>query len=160
MDRCIESARRWKENNRQRMLEKQREYQRKNKEVLNEKRRAKFKANPELYRRYLDSQKGNMRKASRRYYQSKPWIKVAEEARRRSKIKGSLEQNPIINKLYATCARISKCTGIPHHVDHIIPICVGGPHKLENLRIITATQNMRKGGRVDAVTKDVTNEPS
>jgi hypothetical protein len=160
LDRCIESARRWKEKNREKMLAKQREYQRKNKEVLNEKRRAKFKANPELYRKYFESQKANMRKASRRYYQSKPWVKCTEEARRRAKIKPDPADNKLIGKLYATCARISKCTGIPHHVDHIMPVCAGGEHKPDNLRIITAVENMRKGGRVEILTKDVSNEPS
>lgn len=49
--------------------------------------------------------------------------------------------------VYAECARRSKETGVPHHVDHVIPLqgkTVSGLHVASNLRVITARENVRK----------------
>ena len=54
-----------------------------------------------------------------------------------------------IKKIYAECKRISEETGIPHEVDHIIPISKGGNHHQNNLQILTLEENRRKGARVD-----------
>lgn len=53
-----------------------------------------------------------------------------------------------IEAIYIEAARISKETGIPHHVDHVIPLqgaTVSGLHVETNLEIITATRNLEKG---------------
>lgn len=52
-----------------------------------------------------------------------------------------------ITEIYAEAARIQKSTGIPHNVDHFYPIrgkTVCGLHVENNLRIITAAENMEK----------------
>ncbi len=38
-------------------------------------------------------------------------------------------------------------TGIPHEVDHIIPISKGGLHHQDNLQILTQQENRKKGVR-------------
>jgi len=56
-----------------------------------------------------------------------------------------------IKRIYSRCARISEDTGIPHHIDHIVPLQnkrVCGLHCESNLRIITATENVRKKNRL------------
>ena len=50
--------------------------------------------------------------------------------------------------IYKECARITEETGIPHHVDHIHPISKGGKHHPDNLQILTATENIRKGNKI------------
>ena len=49
---------------------------------------------------------------------------------------------------YAEARRLSKDTGVLHHVDHIIPISKGGLHCQTNLQVLTAFDNFQKGNSV------------
>ena len=52
-----------------------------------------------------------------------------------------------IEKIYARARALTRETGTPHHVDHIIPLQgknVSGLHVESNLQIIPASQNQRK----------------
>lgn len=57
------------------------------------------------------------------------------------------EQVKQILTIYEECSRLSVETGIPHEVDHIIPICNGGLHHPDNLQILTMKENRSKGGK-------------
>jgi len=55
-----------------------------------------------------------------------------------------------IRNIYMDCKIKTLITGIPHHVDHIIPIAgelVCGFHVHTNLRIITAKENLTKNNK-------------
>lgn len=56
-----------------------------------------------------------------------------------------------IKSFYNEAAKLTQITGIPHEVDHIIPLCgknVSGLHCPQNLQILTRSQNRSKGIRV------------
>jgi len=67
---------------------------------------------------------------------------------RRAKVRNQLPGDADFEKIrqiYAECRRISQETGIPHEVDHIIPISKGGLHHQDNLQILTLFENRQKG---------------
>lgn len=51
-------------------------------------------------------------------------------------------------EIYETRYYLTKSTGIPHEVDHIIPISKQGLHHPDNLQVLTRTENRRKGANI------------
>jgi hypothetical protein len=91
------------------------------------------------------------------YYSNNLAKMIAKAATRRSRQMKSCpdwlskEQHVEILNIYKQCRAISKSTGIPHHVDHIIPLCgktVCGLHVPWNLNVIPASENMKKKNRL------------
>jgi|LauGreDrversion4_2_1035121.scaffolds.fasta_scaffold136276_2 hypothetical protein len=54
----------------------------------------------------------------------------------------------MIQNYYEDAALLSKQTGIPHEVDHIIPLSKCGWHHPFNLRVVTRDVNRSKGARI------------
>jgi hypothetical protein len=107
-----------------------------------EKRRAKMnnwrKNNPEKYKAQAD-------RAQER------GVLTAKASRRRARVRNQMPDTAdltLILEYYAEAQRMTRDTGIPHEVDHIIPISKGGLHHQDNLRVITMTENRSKGNRV------------
>lgn len=58
----------------------------------------------------------------------------------------------LIQEIYALCKLRNRTTGIRWHVDHVIPLrspVVCGLHVENNLRVIPAVENYRKGNRME-----------
>lgn len=52
-----------------------------------------------------------------------------------------------LEPFYAKARRLS-LEGTEHHVDHIIPLSRGGKHHPDNLQVISAVSNMKKGAKL------------
>lgn len=57
-----------------------------------------------------------------------------------------------IRAVYSEAQALTRATGIEHHVDHFYPLqgqLVSGLHVHQNLQILTASENSRKGNRFE-----------
>ena len=57
-----------------------------------------------------------------------------------------------IVQVYAEARKLTRSTGVTHHVDHIIPLqgkMVSGLHVADNLQVLPGTDNIRKGNRFE-----------
>lgn len=134
----------WREDNRERMLAGNKERYQKNKE----KQAAYYE---EVYQ---DPEKRKERaERSRQWRKDNPDKLLAQIAYRRAK---KLKATPAwadkdaILAIYKECVRLTKETGIQHHVDHIIPLngaLVSGLHVESNLQILTAEENIKKNNK-------------
>ena len=61
------------------------------------------------------------------------------------KLKLTREEKNLISKIYEEARSLTKATGKDHHVDHIRPLSAGGLHHPDNLQVITAEENLKKG---------------
>jgi hypothetical protein len=88
------------------------------------------------------------------YIKANPAVIAAIKAQRRAaKLKATpaWADRQTIKKIYDDCAFISRVTGEKHHVDHRYPLqsdWVCGLHVIENLQILTATENLTKGNKL------------
>lgn len=116
--------------------------------------------NEELMEKYRTPEK--QRERLKRWRKENPdkhqqqWLrdptKASRMAKRRARKSNQTPEdanNDIIKSIYLKCKQISEETGIPHEVDHIIPIAKGGLHHQDNLRIITRSENRSKGCKID-----------
>jgi hypothetical protein len=130
--------------------------------------RKKYWANPkaalEYQRMWRKNNPDKRRRAERRYrekYPDKALQKkrrevarnmaayVARNRARRLGRKNDLSGAPvrvrkIVQQIYNTAIRVSKCVGIEFQVDHVVPLSKGGSFLPENLRIVPAKVNLRK----------------
>jgi 5-methylcytosine-specific restriction endonuclease McrA len=96
------------------------------------------------------------RDANKKYYHNNPSVKIkrsSQRASRRVKIAShkrdlSKEELDKIYKIYERSRMLTEMTGIQHHVDHIVPISKGGLHHPDNLQILTAEENLKKGAKL------------
>ena len=130
-ERVSENATRWRGNNR-------------------EKERARCRRN---YAENLSLR----REANRRWFKDNPDKSAAKTAKRRfALLQRCVLLTPAkerqIAAIYAEAKRLTEETGVPHHVDHIVPLrgkTSSGLHVPENLRVIPAQLNLCKGAKID-----------
>jgi 5-methylcytosine-specific restriction endonuclease McrA len=109
-------------------------------------------------RKWAEANKDKATENSKRYAKENPGWKAAHCAKRRScKLKAlpawlTQEELDKIEGFYQKAKRLFKETGIPHHVDHIIPLqgkYVSGLHVPWNLQILTASENSKKSNKYE-----------
>jgi 5-methylcytosine-specific restriction endonuclease McrA len=95
--------------------------------------------------------KAHNKKGYKKHYAKNPEYYAAKTDKRRRGMREwpcSEVEKLMIKYRYEDARRLTKETGIEHHVDHIIPLAKGGPHLPWNLQVITKTENLSKGAKI------------
>ena len=116
------------QNNKEHILARTKNYYYKNLEQIQLRHRIYSKNNPESPAQY------NLRNAKRRALKLNQTPSDADMSE--------------ISEFYKESERLTKKTGVAHHVDHIIPLSKGGLHHQDNLQVLTAEENLKKGSKI------------
>lgn len=109
-------------------------------------------------KRWYEKNKEKNAENARKYSQENPEWKAAHCAKRRArKLRAcppwlTEEQLKAIESFYKDAKAQFKRTGVPHHVDHIVPLQgrnVSGLHVPWNLQILTASDNSKKSNKLE-----------
>lgn len=109
-------------------------------------------------KRWYEKNKHRTFENARKYAQENPEWKAAHCAKRRAhKLRAcpawlTKDQLDEIEVFYRKAKQLFKETNIPHHVDHIVPLqgkTVSGLHVPWNLQILTASENSKKGNKLE-----------
>ena len=99
-------------------------------------------------KKYRDANKNKRRETKRASRARKPWLSTCQSGRARAQVVGNEAHNEQrIDTLYAL-AHLLRHAGRDVHVDHIVPLSKHGAHAFENLQILTAEDNLRKGDKL------------
>ena len=144
-------------NNLKDIKEKSKNYRDSKKDLINAKSAKWRKQNPEKVKEYnrqwIANNVEKIKDNNRKYKINNP-DKILEYHANRRAIKkiGESKMTPDDRKIcrvfYKMSRRVKKCLGIPHEVDHILPIKKDGPHLPHNLQVMPAKLNRRKGAKV------------
>jgi 5-methylcytosine-specific restriction endonuclease McrA len=129
----------WAGRNPGRIKASKRAHYERNKEVMDERSKKFVAENREMHR-----------EASRRWHKENRVRSYAHTRTRSLRKKGQTPPDADFNKIatiYAEAARLTRETGIKHHVDHIKPLSKGGLHHQDNLQILTWAANLSKGAK-------------
>lgn len=108
-----------------------------------QRQKEKYRSNPELKREYNRKQRAQEKRRNPEKYKAR---KAAQRKAReiKAKVKLTDRERALTTEIYLQAARVSNCLGIPFHVDHILPIMLGGLHHPTNLRAIPGNINLSK----------------
>ena len=117
--------------------------------------RARYAADPlaenQRNRAYRAANPDKERERNRRWRHKNPGVAAAKVGRRRARLATGTGLSWFDRAEIAAIYDISKArsvqTGVPHHVDHVVPLAKGGPHHPRNLQVLVAQDNQRKGAK-------------
>jgi hypothetical protein len=146
---------------------KNKKYYEENKDHANAISKKYYKANKEKHRALVkeyyvkNKEKANAcKKAWREANKDKISVHVAN--RRALKFRATIRLTEldkfVIEAVYNLAKLRTKQTGIQWHVDHIVPLTIGGLHKPTNLQVVPGSWNLSKGNRNCDVFIGVKNE--
>jgi hypothetical protein len=143
-DKVLEYQKKYRSEHKDDNADYKREYYFENKERIIKECVERNRKNPEAQRarikKYESTEKGRLLKQSQRN---------ARRKRERHASLGRLFHKETL-KIYLKCKQISKLTGIPHEVDHIVPLLgknVSGLHVPWDMAIIPAKENREKSNK-------------
>ena len=132
-------------------LEYARKYKAENRGEINKKQREYYRENSDDWRDYREKNKEHIKTREAEWCKNNK-DKVINQAktRRAKKLNATVEWRNqfLIDEMYDLARLRTKVTGIEWHVDHIIPLkhkLICGLHVEDNLQVIPAIENLRKG---------------
>jgi 5-methylcytosine-specific restriction endonuclease McrA len=92
----------------------------------------------------------------KRYKKDRPDVVRLADVRRRERKYGSASELSALDRerirhIYAFRDWMTAKTGVRFEVDHVIPLARGGKHHPDNLQLLTAAANRRKGCKISAI---------
>lgn len=129
----------------------------KDKEGAKERIKLWAQSNPEkraaIRRRWDELNREQRRASAKATRMADPGKELAKTRKRQAVLAQRLPawaDDAAIRTIYREAARLTKATGVEHHVDHDIPLRgrkVSGLHVHNNLKVVTADVNLKKGNR-------------
>ena len=150
--KIAEYSKKYREDNKVKIAKSNKKYYEENIDYFKKRR----EENIDYRKKYYEENKEKYTESGKKWRIHNVHLRRAIESKRRSK---KLNATPTwisqletqqIKSLYKQATDLELTTGIPHHVDHFIPLIhplVCGFHCFSNLRVITAKENLQKGNK-------------
>ena len=107
----------------------------------------------ELNRKWYEENKEHHLANSKQWYESNKHRKLETTTAREKRCvlaTPTWADRELIKELYALARKLTEQTGIPHEVDHVVPLqgkSVSGLHVENNLQVISAEEHRRKSNK-------------
>lgn len=159
LNRANESRqqRNYYEANKNNFAERHRKYREANREKETERQRKWAEANPERVaersRKYYETNKEKVAERSRNWYKANPDKANVKTQNRRAKIKGNGGKlsadivQTLLTKQNNKCACCGKSLKHGYHLDHVMPLALGGVNDDSNVQLLTPKCNLSKGAK-------------
>lgn len=134
-------------------IEKNKNYRRDYRKKYYKKNQEKIKKYRSKYNRMYYKENKDKLKAYFKRYKKENIEKYLWHNNRRKALKLNLTSQDAnqekIRFIYWAAKELEKIDGIKYHVDHIIPLSKGGLHHENNLQVIEAKNNLKKGSKIN-----------
>lgn len=156
-EKVAEQKREYYQGNRDRIAEQKREYYEANREKVAERNRKHYEANREkeleYQRKYREANREKIAERDRKWHKANPEKRKAHHHNRKAKIKGNggklssdiVQKIMILQKGKCACCGASLENG--YHLDHVMPLALGGTNTDDNVQLLTPKCNMSKGAK-------------
>lgn len=153
-DHCNQKAAEWRKKNAEHKSERDAEYRAANPEKIAAYKRKHYLENTEKIKKraadWIVNNPERVRIREKQYHINNPEIRVNAKAKRRSLIGVDKLPYGTIPALFKKQNGMCACCGeslVKYHVDHIMPLALGGRHIPENLQLLLPSCNHKKSAK-------------